>query len=82
MVVTAREVRGESRFIPLGIVDTVVNRNAFGRQRESFEADIQVTGISSSFHAVFIRAPVVENAGPGVGTNCNSLTRYCGAEVR
>ncbi|HWQ63810.1 MAG TPA: pyridoxal 5'-phosphate synthase glutaminase subunit PdxT [Methanospirillum sp.] len=66
MVVTAREVRGESRFVPLGIVDTVVNRNAFGRQRESFEADIPVAGISSPFHAVFIRAPVVENAGPGV----------------
>ncbi|PWR72263.1 pyridoxal 5'-phosphate synthase glutaminase subunit PdxT [Methanospirillum lacunae] len=66
MVVTAREVRGESRFVPLGIVDTVVNRNAFGRQRESFEADIPVVGVSSPFHAVFIRAPVVEKAGPGV----------------
>ena len=66
MVITAREVSGESRFVPLGIVDTVVNRNAFGRQRESFEADIPVTGISSSYHAVFIRAPVVEKAGPKV----------------
>nr|WP_319539350.1 pyridoxal 5'-phosphate synthase glutaminase subunit PdxT [uncultured Methanospirillum sp.] len=66
MVITAREVRDESRFVPLGIVDTVVNRNAFGRQRESFEADIPVAGISSPFHAVFIRAPVVEKAGPDV----------------
>ncbi len=66
MVITAREVSGESRFVPLGIVDTVVNRNAFGRQRESFEADISVTGVSSPFHAVFIRAPVVEKAGPDV----------------
>jgi len=66
MVITAREVRGESRFLPLGIVDTVVNRNAFGRQRESFEADIPVAGISSPFHAVFIRAPVVEKVGPDV----------------
>ncbi len=66
MVVTAREVKGESRFVPLGIVDTVVNRNAFGRQRESFEADIPVTGITSPFHAVFIRAPVVESAGPDI----------------
>jgi pyridoxal 5'-phosphate synthase pdxT subunit len=66
MVVTAREVIGESRFVPLGIVDTVVNRNAFGRQRESFEADIPITGLSEPFHAVFIRAPVVEAAGPGV----------------
>jgi pyridoxal 5'-phosphate synthase pdxT subunit len=66
MVITAREVSGESRFIPLGIVDTVVNRNAFGRQRESFEADIPVTGFTTLFHAVFIRAPVVEAAGPDV----------------
>ncbi|MDD1727854.1 MAG: pyridoxal 5'-phosphate synthase glutaminase subunit PdxT [Methanospirillum sp.] len=66
MVVTAREVKDESRFAPLGIVNTVVNRNAFGRQRESFEADIPVAGIASPFHAVFIRAPVVELAGPDV----------------
>lgn len=66
MVITAREVIGESRFVPLGIVDTVVNRNAFGRQRESFEAEIPVSGLSSPFHAVFIRAPVVEAAGSEV----------------
>lgn len=66
MVITSREVIGESRFVPLGIFDTMVNRNAFGRQRESFEADISVDGISSPFHAVFIRAPVVEKAGPEV----------------
>lgn len=66
MVITARTVIGESRFIPLGIADLVVNRNAFGRQRESFEADIEITGLSSPFHAVFIRAPVVESSGPDV----------------
>jgi 5'-phosphate synthase pdxT subunit len=66
MVITAREVIGETRFLPLGIVDTVVDRNAFGRQRESFEGDISVHGISTPFHAVFIRAPVVDTAGPGV----------------
>lgn len=66
MVITAKEVIGESRFTPLGIVDTVVNRNAFGRQRESFEAEIPVNGLPSLFHAVFIRAPVVESAGPAI----------------
>jgi pyridoxal 5'-phosphate synthase pdxT subunit len=66
MVIIAREVIGESRFTPLGVVDMVVNRNAFGRQRESFEADIPIVGLSSSFHAVFIRAPVAESSGPGV----------------
>jgi len=66
MVITARNLSDEKRFLPLGIVDTTVNRNAFGRQRESFEGDIEVAGLSSPFHAVFIRAPVVESAGPSV----------------
>jgi 5'-phosphate synthase pdxT subunit len=51
----------------LGLIDMTVNRNAFGRQKESFEADIPMNGISGgSFHAVFIRAPVATSAGPGV----------------
>jgi len=66
MVIMAGKVIGESRFTPLGVVDMVVNRNAFGRQRESFEADIQIEGLSSPFHAIFIRAPVAESSGPGV----------------
>jgi 5'-phosphate synthase pdxT subunit len=66
MVIMAREVIGESRFTPLGVIDMVVNRNAFGRQRESFEADIPVIGLPSPFHAFFIRAPVAESLGPGV----------------
>jgi 5'-phosphate synthase pdxT subunit len=49
-----------------GVIDISVRRNAFGRQRESFEADLEVSGLSSPLHAVFIRAPVVERAGPGV----------------
>lgn len=50
-----------------GAVDIDVRRNAFGRQRESFEADLDVTGLPGGpLHAVFIRAPVVERAGPGV----------------
>ena len=66
MVIMAREVIGEARFTPLGIVDMVVNRNAFGRQRESFEADIDIPGLSSPFHAIFIRAPIAESAGSDV----------------
>lgn len=50
----------------LGAIDIVVRRNAFGRQKESFEADLDVTGLGPALHAVFIRAPVVERAGPGV----------------
>jgi len=44
-----------------------VDRNAFGRQKESFEADIPIEGLEGgSFHAIFIRAPVVTTVGTGV----------------
>jgi 5'-phosphate synthase pdxT subunit len=50
-------------------VDIDVRRNAFGRQVDSFEADLDIAGIDDAdrrFPAVFIRAPFVERAGPGV----------------
>lgn len=51
----------------LGVMDTVVRRNAFGRQVASFEADLDVAGVAGGpLHAVFIRAPWIEEAGPGV----------------
>lgn len=50
----------------LSAIDISVRRNAYGTQVESFEADLEVTGLEAPFHAVFIRAPVVERAGPGV----------------
>ncbi len=50
----------------LGNLDVVVERNAFGRQNESFEADLDVTGLDSPFRAVFIRAPRVAKMGDGV----------------
>src|SRR5216117_324124 len=43
----------------LGLMDMAVDRNAFGRQRESFEADLQVEGLETPFHCVFIRAPAI-----------------------
>lgn len=51
----------------LGVMDTVVRRNAFGRQVASFEADLAVGGVDGGpVHAVFIRAPWIEEAGPEV----------------
>jgi pyridoxal 5'-phosphate synthase pdxT subunit len=51
----------------LGGIDIGVRRNAFGRQVDSFESDIPLRGIGGpDFRAVFIRAPWVEEAGPGV----------------
>jgi pyridoxal 5'-phosphate synthase pdxT subunit len=51
----------------LGAIDMTVRRNAFGRQVDSFEADLELAGIGGPpFRAVFIRAPWVEQAGDGV----------------
>jgi len=51
----------------LGFIDASTRRNAFGRQLQSFEADLEVTGIGDEpLKAVFIRAPWVERSGPGV----------------
>ncbi|MDN5964580.1 MAG: pyridoxal 5'-phosphate synthase glutaminase subunit PdxT [Actinomyces sp.] len=50
----------------LGVLDMTVRRNAFGRQVDSWEEDLDVRGLDAPFHAVFIRAPRVERVGPGV----------------
>ena len=51
----------------IGGLDVTVRRNAFGRQVDSFESDIEIAGLAGGpVHAVFIRAPWVEEAGPGV----------------
>ena len=50
----------------LGVLDVVVERNAFGRQVDSFETDLEVRGMTGPVRAVFIRAPWIERTGPGV----------------
>ncbi len=50
----------------LGGLDITVRRNAFGRQVDSFEGDIAFDGLDAPVHAVFIRAPWVEEAGAGI----------------
>jgi 5'-phosphate synthase pdxT subunit len=66
MIVLAREIAGgEEPILPL--LDVTVERNAFGRQLESFEADVPVDVLGATpVHAVFIRAPIVERTGPDV----------------
>jgi 5'-phosphate synthase pdxT subunit len=67
MILLATEVldgRPDQR--SFGAIDLAVRRNAFGRQLDSFEADLEVTGLDEPFHAVFIRAPAVERVGEGV----------------
>ena len=66
MVLAATEV-ADSRVYTLGLIDMTVDRNAFGRQKESFEADLELDGFDGGpFHAIFIRAPVATSAGTGV----------------
>jgi 5'-phosphate synthase pdxT subunit len=65
MVLAATEV-ADPRVRPLGLIDMNVDRNAFGRQKESFEADLKLDGLEGGpFHAIFIRAPVATSAGAG-----------------
>ena len=66
MIVLARSLI-EDRPQPLGLMDIRVQRNAYGRQVDSFEADIPVPALGDGpFQAVFIRAPSIEEIGPEV----------------
>jgi 5'-phosphate synthase pdxT subunit len=66
MIFLAKDV-GYDRQPILGSMDIRVNRNAFGRQADSFETDLAMPVLGDTpYHAVFIRAPVVTEVGPGV----------------
>jgi pyridoxal 5'-phosphate synthase pdxT subunit len=66
MIMMAQEITEEDP-IPLQLMDIGVQRNAFGRQIDSFEQDLAVASFGSSpFHAIFIRAPVIIRTGPAV----------------
>jgi 5'-phosphate synthase pdxT subunit len=64
MIVMARRVEGLEPV--LSLVDVTVRRNAYGRQVDSFEADLDVEGVEDRVRGVFIRAPLVEDVGEGV----------------
>ncbi|MCC6729053.1 MAG: pyridoxal 5'-phosphate synthase glutaminase subunit PdxT [Chthonomonadales bacterium] len=77
MILLARDVLGSDQ-MRLGLLDIAVERNAFGRQVDSFEADIAVPELGKPpVSGVFIRAPAVESAGEGV----QILGRYRGRVV-
>ena len=66
MIVVAKTL-SDKKPVPLGLMDIAVSRNAFGRQIDSFETTVSVTGIKGEpIHAVFIRAPQILNTGPNV----------------
>jgi 5'-phosphate synthase pdxT subunit len=66
MIFLAKDI-GIDRQPILGLMDIVVNRNAFGRQLDSFETNLSIIGIDGgTFHAVFIRAPLATSVGANV----------------
>jgi pyridoxal 5'-phosphate synthase pdxT subunit len=78
MILLARDVidgRPDQR--SFGTVDVAVRRNGYGRQVDSFEADVDVDGFDVPFHAVFIRAPKVDT----VGDDATVLARHDGVPV-
>jgi 5'-phosphate synthase pdxT subunit len=70
MIMLATEIldagTGGREALPLRAIDMTVRRNAFGRQVDSFEGDVDFAGLDAPVRAVFIRAPWVERAGDGV----------------
>ena len=66
MILLARDIAGGEEPV-LRLLDVTVERNAFGRQLDSFEMELDVPMLGSSpVHGVFIRAPVIGRTGPGV----------------
>jgi 5'-phosphate synthase pdxT subunit len=66
LILMAAEITGSNQ-PRLGLMDITVERNAFGRQIASFEADLAIPEIGApAFHAVFIRAPYISRVGPEV----------------
>lgn len=78
MILCATEVldgRPDQRGFDL--IDLTVRRNGYGRQLDSFESDLDVAGLDGDFHAVFIRAPLVER----IGEDVEVLARHDGVPV-
>lgn len=65
MILLSKRVENYDQFL-LEALDVTIVRNAFGRQIDSMEADLEIKGFDKTFHAVFIRAPVAKEAGQQV----------------
>ncbi|WP_335872913.1 pyridoxal 5'-phosphate synthase glutaminase subunit PdxT [Bacillus sp. 2205SS5-2] len=65
LILLAKEIVGYSE-PHLGLINATVERNSFGRQKESFEASLHIKGVAEDFNAVFIRAPHIVSVEEGV----------------
>ncbi|HZX20096.1 MAG TPA: pyridoxal 5'-phosphate synthase glutaminase subunit PdxT [archaeon] len=64
-IIAAKTIPGEKEFIPLNLIDVEIKRNAFGRQTDSFETELDVKGIGK-MNGIFIRAPIIVKTGKGI----------------
>ncbi|MFY4777417.1 pyridoxal 5'-phosphate synthase glutaminase subunit PdxT [Metabacillus sp. RGM 3146] len=78
LIILAKSIVGQSE-AHLGVMDITVERNSFGRQRESFEAELNITGAAEDFVGVFIRAPHIVEAGENVEVLCKHNGRIVAA---
>jgi 5'-phosphate synthase pdxT subunit len=70
MILLAKKV-ADLDLKPIGAMDIEVTRNAYGRQVDSFEADLTIPALGDgTFHGIFIRAPVIRKTNPGVEVLC------------
>jgi len=76
-IVLARKATGKNAPKTLGLIDAVVDRNAYGNQISSFEADLKISGIRKPVSVAFIRAPRITAVGKGV----NVLAKFRGEPV-
>lgn len=80
-ILLARQVTGGSPSLPpqpsLGAIDLTIQRNAFGRQVDSFTAPLEIQGLDAPFPAVFIRAPVITE----LGAEAEALAQWDGQTV-
>ncbi|GIW06301.1 MAG: pyridoxal 5'-phosphate synthase subunit PdxT [Dehalococcoidia bacterium] len=63
MILLAKRIEGHDQ-PAIGVMNITVRRNAFGRQVDSFETDLDVAGLDRPYHAIFIRAPLITEVGP------------------
>ena len=65
LILLANSILGQNH-AHLSLMDMTVERNAFGRQKDSFEAELEIKGVADDFEAVFIRAPYISKVGQEV----------------
>ncbi len=66
ILLATRIIDGRDDQRSFGVIDVAVRRNAYGRQIDSFETELDIDGVGHRVPAVFIRAPAIESIGPGV----------------